>query len=399
MIRIFVFSLILLSTIDLFGETGDSVNIHGFISQGYLKSTRNDFIQDSTDGTWQFNEFGINFGHHPIEKLLISLQLFARDLGSVGNDQVSVDLAFADYRFRDFLGIRAGKMKSPMGLYSETRDVDMLRTCTFLPLSVYDELLKDSQNYTQGIGIYGFYNRPWGSIGYQALLGTCNIDKDSATADFLELGLSNISAVKEDTTQTYALQYSDPAGFLRIGATACFTALHVDAVTRDHIFWFIYHLPEGVSFNYDVNNIEIYTASAELTLRNLVLTYETKYTKARNLILFNDNQEFYNRHLDQYGYYGMITYRFTNYFEAGVYYEEFFPYKNDRHGHQPEFGFQKEDHWLKKWAFSLKFDINPNWLLKLETQYVDGTAYLIYEENISPRHHWFINAAKLTYNF
>ena len=41
-------------------EFGD-VMIHGFISQGYLYSDKNDYLADTSDGTFQFNEMGINF--------------------------------------------------------------------------------------------------------------------------------------------------------------------------------------------------------------------------------------------------------------------------------------------------------------------------------------------------
>ena len=38
------------------------VDIHGFISQGYLKSTGNNFLAETKRGTWEFTEVGINFG-------------------------------------------------------------------------------------------------------------------------------------------------------------------------------------------------------------------------------------------------------------------------------------------------------------------------------------------------
>lgn len=74
------------------------------------------------------NEMGINFGYQPLDKLMIGIQFFARDLGGVGNDEIQGDYANASYRFKDYFGVRADRMKNTMGLYSEFRDVDMLRT-------------------------------------------------------------------------------------------------------------------------------------------------------------------------------------------------------------------------------------------------------------------------------
>ena len=396
--------LICLFTCDLFGNEGDPVNIHGFISQGYLQSTRNDIIQDSTDGTWQFNEFGLNFGYKPIDKLLISLQLMARDFGSVGNDEIMIDFAFADYSFRDELGIRAGKMKCLMGLYSETRDVDMLRTSVFLPASVYDELLRDTENYIQGVGIYGFLNTDsLGSVSYQAQAGTCNLTQNTSTVDYLETGMMDINSVNMDTSQSYALQYTDPSGMFRFGGTALFTQIDVDAVsgTTDlaRVGFGALGISPGSPIIVKANGIEIYTASAEVIWRNIVLSGEIKNTKTNDLILYHEEKEIYRRQMNQIGYYGMLTYQFNDRIDAGVSYEEFYPYKNDRNGYHPEPGNQKEDHWMKKWAYSIKLSINPNWLIKYELQYIDGTAGLIYEENRFAKRYWFVNAAKLTYNF
>lgn len=231
------------------------------------------------------------------------------------------------------------------------------------------------------------------------LFGTNNIADDSADSDFLELGLTYISSVEMDTTQSYALQYSDPTGLIRIGGTACFTNLHVDSITRDNIYWtFVHGLPVSATVYYDVQNIEIYTASVELTLSNWLFTYEIKYTRARDLVLYSADKHLYSDPLDQIGYYVMGSYRVSEFLEIGIYYDEFYPYQKDQKGHNPGLrGLKQIDHWLKKWAFSCKIDINSNWLVKLETQYVDGASYLVYEDD--KKEHWFINSMKVSYSF
>ena len=84
----------------------DPVQIHGFLSQGYLKSSANNYLADTEDGTFQFNEFGINFTTDLADGLHMGMQLFARDLGSLGNDDVIIDWAYADYFYKSWLGIR-----------------------------------------------------------------------------------------------------------------------------------------------------------------------------------------------------------------------------------------------------------------------------------------------------
>ena len=399
--RILTCLIVLSFTGNLFAENDQPVNIHGFISQGYLQSTRNDFITDSEDGTWQFNEFALNFSYTPIEKLLISLQLFARDLGSVGNDDINVDFAFADYRVWDMLGIRAGKMKNSSGLYGETRDVDMLRTCIFLPMSVYDELLRDSDNTIQGVGIYGYFNtKILGSINYQATLGTNNISPESATSDYLEWGFTNITSVEMDTTQSYALVYTDPTSVLRLGATAMFTELHLDATARDSEIWKFLGVSSGDPILYDLKNTEIYTGSAELSFKDLIFTYEVKYSKARDLAMYTQTSPnpLFTKPIDLYGYYFMLTYQVNDFLEVSAYRDEFFPDRYNRDGKPLDFGLTRLQHWMKKTAVSVKIEINPNWIMKVEGQYIDGAANLLYETDPLKRY-WWLYAAKLTYNF
>ena len=44
--------------VDLLGN----VDVHGFVSQGYMRSQHNNYLaNDSSDGTFAFNEIGINF--------------------------------------------------------------------------------------------------------------------------------------------------------------------------------------------------------------------------------------------------------------------------------------------------------------------------------------------------
>jgi hypothetical protein len=85
------------------------VDIHGFLSQGYLHSDNNNFYADTEEGTFQFNEFSMNFSSDLTDKLRIGLQLLSRDLGKIGNNTVELDWAYGTYRWKDWLGfVREG---------------------------------------------------------------------------------------------------------------------------------------------------------------------------------------------------------------------------------------------------------------------------------------------------
>src|SRR5438105_13073743 len=54
--------------------------------------------------------------------------LFRSNVGNLGNWQPTVDWAFADYRFKDWFGIRTGKVKTVLGLFNDTQDMEFLHT-------------------------------------------------------------------------------------------------------------------------------------------------------------------------------------------------------------------------------------------------------------------------------
>ncbi len=76
------------------GNEGDlaSVEMHAFASQGFIFTTRNNYLADNTThGSFQFSEIGLNFTKTLTDDLRMGLQLFAQDLGPSGNLDARVD--------------------------------------------------------------------------------------------------------------------------------------------------------------------------------------------------------------------------------------------------------------------------------------------------------------------
>jgi hypothetical protein len=73
------------------------VDIHGFISQGFLYSDGYNYLaNDTEDGSFEYNEMGINFSRQMTDKLRIGVQFFSRDLGDAANNKITVDWAYAE---------------------------------------------------------------------------------------------------------------------------------------------------------------------------------------------------------------------------------------------------------------------------------------------------------------
>src|SRR5204862_570816 len=107
-------------------DTADEapLQVHGFASQGALLTSDNNYLAHTERGSLEFTEAGINFTKSFDEHLRFGIQLFARDLGPTGSYAANFDWLYLDYRWQDWLGLRAGRVKLPYGLYNDTSDVD-----------------------------------------------------------------------------------------------------------------------------------------------------------------------------------------------------------------------------------------------------------------------------------
>jgi len=150
------------------------VAIHGFASQGFAYTNTNNWLtMDTSQGSAAFTDFGVNVSTNVTDKLRVGAQLYDRNLGQLGQYHPSLDWAVADYRLKSWFGVRAGKVKTTMGLYTDTQDLDFLRTFALLPQSVYPTDIRDATIAHTGGDIYGDVSlkRGLGDLSYTAYVG------------------------------------------------------------------------------------------------------------------------------------------------------------------------------------------------------------------------------------
>jgi len=151
-----------------------TVQIHGFASQGFVYTNQNNWLtMHSSQGSGALTDFGVNVSMQVTDKLRIGAQGYDRNLGNLGEWHPSTDWAFADYRFKPWVGIRAGKVKTVLGLYNDTQDLDFLHTFALLPQSVYPTDLRDTTIAHLGGDVYGkvALHRHLGNVSYTAYAG------------------------------------------------------------------------------------------------------------------------------------------------------------------------------------------------------------------------------------
>ena len=119
-----------------------TVTMHGFFTQGFMLSNDNNFITaDTSQGTFKMTDGALNIGTNLTDKLHVGGQVYDRYIGRLGKGEVQLDWAYADYRMKDWLGFRGGKIKTALGLYNDTQDMDFLHTWALLPQSIRGGLM------------------------------------------------------------------------------------------------------------------------------------------------------------------------------------------------------------------------------------------------------------------
>ena len=357
------------------------MEIHGFLSQGYLKSTANNYLGHTKKGSYEFNEIGVNLSTSLTDDLQFGMQLFSRDMGEYGNNELAIDWAALDYTYRDWLGVRAGKIKLPFGLYNRKRNADMLRTSIIFPQSVYPEGIREFVVGLYGAGLHGILRiGPMGYLDYEIYGGTLNIASNTQYLSDLVYRYRDVLQALGGDSNTYELIinhmeggmliWNTPLPGLRIGGT---TLIGQGEIRVD-----------PVSFDFSINGIN--TLSAEYDFKSFTLTHEYMEMRIDSQI---KNQSVYKAKLN--GFYSEINWQAMDWFACSISYGEYDPNLKE-----PEyFGWQKDI------TISTKFNISEYWCVKFETHFIDGLGLASLEDNPADeaKREWMLFAVKTSLNF
>ena len=160
---------------------GQTFQVHGFASQGYAVSNQNNYLtMDTSKGSFAFTDGGLNVSTSFGDKFRVGAQGYVRDIGQLGGGRFSLDWAFGDYKFKDWFGVRAGKVKTTLGLFTDTQDAESLHTWALLPQSIYPTDLRTSSIAHTGGDIYGEISlKKAGTLNYTAYAGRRSNDTRS----------------------------------------------------------------------------------------------------------------------------------------------------------------------------------------------------------------------------
>ena len=156
-----------------------SVQVHGWFSQGFAYSTANNYLtMNTSSGSGAFTDAGLNMSTPVTDRFRIGAQGYVRDIGQLGEGHPELDWAFGDYRFTSWFGVRAGKVKTVLGLYNDTQDAEFLHTWAILPQSTYPLDLRSTILAHKGADVYGHISlRRGGELDYTGYFGLRSFDK------------------------------------------------------------------------------------------------------------------------------------------------------------------------------------------------------------------------------
>ena len=385
-----------------------SIQTHGFASQGYMISDENNYLADTSEGTFDLTDYAINFSADIFENLHVGLQIYGRNLGDVGEYEPQLDWGYADYRFADWMGVRAGRMKLAYGLYNETRDMDVLRTSVFLPQGVYNETWRDIITALDGAGIYGEIEiGSAGSLEYEAQYGQLNMGSGDGFMMYLS-GRSpfQVSDVENDEAYQTKLSWITPVEGLKLCGSYGGFDITASGTTVPSPDW-----PSTIEFGDELDykaDICLQTIGAEYIWENLTLAAEYFHASMDGHYESDTDSSINASDVPMVGYYGSAAYRFTDWFELGFYYSEFFPDADDKYGVDLD-GPPSSINWQKDWCLTARFDFWENWTWKVEGHTINGTAIMNIQDNMVTSDdgpgtfdmttNWMLFITKLTYSF
>jgi hypothetical protein len=356
-----------------------SVEVHAFAGQGFIVSKDNNYIvPESNHGSFQFSDVGVNFTK-TFGKLRAGVQIYASNYVDPSSFQVRPDWFYLDYRLKDWLGFRAGRVKIPFGLYNESADIDAARTPILLPQSVYP--LQD-RNYLlaqTGGEVYGYIPlKAAGAVEYRAYGGTIFIDTPAPTPN----NPVQTSAFTVPYLVGGRLMWETPLEGLRVGASV--QALRIDTT------FYVGTAPVDITVP-----VVLWVASLEYAAHDLTFAMEYSRWNASsttsNAAIVPATADITNERA-----YALLSYRAAKWFQPGVYYSVTIPDAT-----VPNLSGANIQHDI---ATTLRFDINEHWLVKLEGHYMLGSAGLssALNDNVplgSLRQNWGVFMAKTTAYF
>lgn len=353
--RLLLILLACICTGSLFAQDFSGIQFHGFVTQGFLFSSNNNYLtMQSSSGSLQWTDGAVSVTDSLTDNLRVGIQLHMYQLGQFGGPNVQVDWASADYKINDYLGFRAGKVKTPLGLFNDSQDVDAVFLWTLLPQSVYPVDNKSFYLAHLGGEVYGtlpLANRA-GNLQYRGYAGESDLDLNGGyLKESAEYGLV-FTTPPGGKTYGGDLRWDAPLRGLTIGSSADVLAENGTALGGS------LHAPPFL----------ISTQYAQFTRGKFY--FAAQYERAPFYAILTIGPAVIPLSYDERCWFAMGSYRLSKKAQVGSYYSHYVNKSLDT---------SLPENYSKDRVISGRYDFNSYFYGKIEGHFLQGTGLGYYQ--------------------
>ncbi len=367
----------------------DSIQMHGFLTQGIFHSSDNNVYGQSDDGISPgLTEIGGNVSYQPLNNLRFAVQGLYRRAGDVDRSRARLDFALMDLTLIEYdtgkIGLRGGRIKTPYGLYNETRDVAFTHPTILLPQGIYFDRSRSLMLSSDGGSFYAEQRTDFGDFAFKFNVGIPSNELDEIKTVVLA---SHNARGDFETKPSIAAQLNyefNEGEFV-------FAVSYMDME-------FDYFPALGEDLRKSTTRIQPLLLSAQYNGEKFTLTGEYEYR-------WNNYGNFApqgGRFVSE-SWYVEASYRIIPQLQATARYDDISMDIDDRGGDGAvKLGFPRHVAYAKDWVFGLRWDITSSWMLRGEYHKVHGTAWLPQSDNPDPFktvQDWDLYGLQLSFRF
>jgi len=372
-----LFLLVCILAGSVYAQDLEGIEVHGFVTQGFLFSSNNNYLSmKSSAGSAQWTDGAVSFSDSLTDKLRVGIQLHMYQLGDLGGANIQVDWASGDYRLNDYFGVRAGKVKTVMGLFNDSQDVDAVFLWILLPQATYP--IDNKSFFLAHIGgeVYGRLplGKRAGKLEYNGYAGQANLDLNGG---YVKLAADNGVAFKDAPGgKIYGgdLRWEAPLRGLTLGSSARIQALDGTVAPA------AVHVPATF-----INSVYAQFSKGKFYFAGEYRRFPLDTIVTIGPVAIPVPQ-------DSRSWYAMGSYRLSGKFQTGSYYSHYVNKSLDT---------RLSANYSKDWVVSGRYDFNSYFYGKIEGHFLHGTGLGYYgstnPNGLRPNSH--LVAARIGFSF
>ncbi|MDF1553143.1 MAG: hypothetical protein P1P84_08785 [Deferrisomatales bacterium] len=364
--------------------------VHGFVSQAYLLTNQNDLFGNSDGGgSFDFREMALNASWRLTPSFTVAAQGLSRRAGEGEDGTPSLDYAFADLRLLSTedatVGLRAGRLLTPLGLHNEVRDRAFLRPGILIPQSIYFDRTRDLAISGDGGFVYAERRGPLGVVTVDLEFG---LPRD--LNEEVEYGLFGRDAPgKMDTRFSWVgrVAYASLGNTFRLALSGGRVRMQYD--------------PAGAGDPIPDGSLEFAPLILSAELRPGLWTLTSEYAlRFFTVSGFGPPAEEFTGE----SCYLQIARRLFEDWEGFIRLDVLYQDRGDRTGggYERDTGLPAHTRFARDWTLGLRWDITPRWMARAEYHRVDGTGWIPRVDNpdvFDLERRWNLVSVLLSYRF